>query len=73
MIQSSFFENSEGQPLWLSNVYFSSTDELTVNKSKDIVPLLPKPGNWDSFMQAIDMFSDDFMSDGRVSDATTES
>ena len=36
-----------------------------VNKIGDIVILLPEQNNWDSFMKAIDMFSDDFIADGR--------
>ena len=38
----------------------------------DIVILLPKQNNWDSFMRAIDMFSDDFMAEGRISDIAEE-
>jgi antitoxin VapB len=26
---------------------------------------MPKTSKWDSFMKAVDMFSDDFMEDGR--------
>ena len=43
-----------------------------VNKIGDIVILLPKQNNWDSFMRAIDMFSDDFMADGRERDVMQE-
>ena len=31
-----------------------------------MVILLPKENKWDLFMRAIDMFSDDFMEDGRT-------
>jgi len=43
-----------------------------VNKIGDIVILLPKQNKWDSFMKAIDMFSDDFMADGRTIDKVQE-
>ena len=43
-----------------------------VNKIGDIVILLPKHDKWDSFMRAIDMFSDDFMADGRAIDVSQE-
>ena len=33
---------------------------------------LPKENKWDSFMRAIDMFSDDFMTDGRTIDIVQE-
>lgn len=45
---------------------------LMVNKIGDIVILLPKQNNWDSFMKAIEMFSDDFMADGRATDIVQE-
>ena len=34
--------------------------------------LVPKENKWETFMQAIDMFSDDFMSDGRSDNLTQE-
>ena len=43
-----------------------------VNKIGDIVILLPKQNKWESFMRAIDMFSDDFMEDGRTTDIVQE-
>ena len=43
-----------------------------VDKIGDIVILLPEQNNWDSFMKAIDMFSDDFMADGRERDVMLE-
>ena len=45
---------------------------LMVDQIGDIVILLPKQNNWDSFMKPIDMFSDDFMSDGRARDIVQE-
>ena len=40
-----------------------NADEVLVNKIGDVVMLVPKTNQWDSFMQAVDMFSDDFMED----------
>ena len=45
---------------------------MMVNKIGDIVILLPKQNNWDSFMRAIDMFSDDFRQGGRATDIVQE-
>lgn len=45
---------------------------LMVDQIGDIVILLPKQNNWDSFMKPIDMFSDDFMADGRAIDKVKE-
>ena len=43
-----------------------------VDKIGNIIILLPKRNKWDSFMRAIDMFSDDFMADGRAIDKVKE-
>ena len=43
-----------------------NTDEVAVNKIGDIVLLMPKTNKWSSFMQAIDMFSEDFMNEERI-------
>ena len=42
-----------------------NTHEVAVNKIGDIVLLMPTTNKWSSFLQAIDMFSDDFMATGR--------
>ena len=43
-----------------------------VNKIGDIVLLFPKTNKWDSFVKAVDMFSDDFMADGRTTNIVQE-
>ena len=47
-------------------------DEVAVNRIGDIVLLMPKTDKWSSFMKAIDMFSEDFMSDGRDDETKQE-
>lgn len=42
-----------------------SSDEVMVNRIGDIVILMPKTHKWDSFMKAVDMFSSDYMEEGR--------
>ena len=42
-----------------------SDDEVMVNKIGEIVLLIPKTAKWDSFMKAVDLFSPDFMIEGR--------
>ncbi|MBP5436771.1 MAG: antitoxin [Treponema sp.] len=65
MMTAKVFENGRSQAVRLPKEYRFSSDEVRVNKIGDIVLLLPIDNQWDSFMQAVDMFSDDFMSDGR--------
>ena len=59
------FENGRSQAVRLPKECRFNTDEVAVNRIGDIVLLMPKTNKWTSFMQAIDMFSDDFMQDGR--------
>ena len=72
MMTAKVFENGRSQAIRLPKECRFSSDEVMVNKIGEMVILLPKQSKWDSFMKAIDMFSDDFMSDGRVIDICQE-
>ena len=72
MMTAKVFENGRSQAIRLPKECRFSSDEVMVNKIGDIVMLIPKKNKWDSFMIAIDMFSDDFMADGRASDTVQE-
>lgn len=65
MMTAKVFENGRSQAVRLPKECRFNTDEVAVNRIGDIVLLMPKTNKWTSFMQAIDMFSDDFMQDGR--------
>ena len=65
MLTAKIFENGRSQAVRLPKECRFSSDEILVNKIGDIVILLPKSSNWDSFAAAIDMFSDDFIDDKR--------
>jgi len=65
MLTAKIFENGRSQAVRLPKECRFSSDEVLVNKIGDIVILLPKSSNWDSFAAAIDMSSDDFMDDKR--------
>ena len=65
MMTAKVFENGRSQAVRLPKECRFNTDEVAVNRIGDIVLLMPKTIKWSSFMQAIDMFSDDFMQDGR--------
>jgi antitoxin VapB len=65
MLTAKIFENGLSQAVRLPKECRFSSDEVLVNKIGDIVILLPKSSNWDSFAAAIDMFSDDFIDDKR--------
>lgn len=65
MMTAKVFENGRSQAVRLPKECRFSTDEVVVNKIGDIVLLMPKTNKWSSFMQAIDMFSEDFMEEER--------
>ena len=72
MMTAKVFKNGRSQAIRLPKECRFSSDEVMVNKIGDVVILLPKENKWDSFMKAIDMFSDDFMADGRTTDIVQE-
>ena len=65
MMTAKVFENGRSQAVRLPKECRFDTEEVAVNKIGDIVLLMPKTNKWSSFIQAIDMFSDDFMEDER--------
>lgn len=72
MMTAKVFENGRSQAVRLPKEYRFNSDEVMVNKIGDIVLLLPMTNKWESFMKAVDMFSDDFMADGRAIDPVQE-
>ena len=66
MMAAKVFENGRSQAVRLPKECRFNTDEVAVNKIGDIVLLMPKTSKWSSFMQAIDMFSEDFMNEERT-------
>ena len=65
MMTAKLFENGRSQAVRLPKECRFSSDEVMVNKIGDMVLLIPKTKKWDSFMKAVDMFSEDFMKNGR--------
>ena len=72
MMTAKVFKNGRSQAIRLPKECRFSSDEVVVNKIGDIVILLPKQNKWDSFMRAVDIFSEDFMADGRATDIVQE-
>lgn len=59
------FENGRSQAVRLPKEFRFDGNEVIISKIGDIVMLIPKEDKWKSFVQAIDMFSDDYMVEGR--------
>ena len=65
MMTAKIFENGRSQAVRLPKEFRFSSDEVRINRVGDVVILVPMTSRWDSFAKAIDMFSDDFMENGR--------
>ena len=72
MMTAKVFENGISQAVRLPKECRFNTDGVAVNKIGDIVMLVPKTNKWNSFMQAIDMFSSDFFEEGRIDNIMQE-
>ena len=66
MMTAKVFTCGGSQAVRLPKEYRFNTDEVAVNKIGQIVVLQPKTEKWSSFVQALDMVSDDFMCEGRA-------
>ncbi|MGO5290582.1 type II toxin-antitoxin system antitoxin VapB [Porcincola sp. LCP21S3_C12] len=59
------FTNGGSQAVRLPKDFRFDTDEVDVNRIGKIVILVPKENRWAGLLQSLDMFTDDFMKDGR--------
>ena len=72
MMTAKIFENGGSQAVRLPKEYRFDVNEVAVNKIGNIVLLSPKLDKWESVLQAIDMFSDDYLADGRADQKAQE-
>lgn len=61
------FENGRSQAVRLPKEYRFNEDEVFVNKIGDVVILVPKSVKWSGLKAGLEMFSEDYMADGRDS------
>ena len=59
-------KDGEYQAVQLPEEYRFSEDEVIISRIGDTILLMPKTQNRDAFMAAADMFSPDFMENGRT-------
>ena len=59
------FENGRSQAVRLPKKYRFTTDEVVVQRLGYSLVLTPKDKLWESFLNGINSFTEDFMSDGR--------
>ena len=65
MTTAKIFENGQSQAVRLPKEYRFTEDEVFVNKVGEIVMLIPKTTKWNGFLNGMNMFSEDFMANGR--------
>ena len=65
MMNAKLFENGRSQAVRLPKECRFEGNEVSVSKIGDIVILIPKNKKWAGFMESLELFSDDFMNEGR--------
>ena len=65
MMMAKVFENGRSQAVRLPKEYRFHDEEVAVNKIGDVVILMPKGNKWSGFLNGLNLFSEDFMDDGR--------
>ena len=65
------FENGRSQAVRLPKKYRFDGDEVFVQRLGDAVLLTPKADAWQTFMNGLNNFTDDFMSNGREAEIPT--
>jgi len=65
METAKLFSNGQSQAVRLPKAYRFSGTEVYVKKIGNTVMLFPKDQEWETFLEGLNSFSDDFMSDGR--------
>lgn len=63
--KSKIVENGRSQAVRLPKEYRFNDEEVAINKIGDIVILMPKDNKWSGFLNSLNLFSEDFMNDGR--------
>lgn len=72
MMTAKLFENGRSQAVRLPKECRFNGDEVAINKVGDVVILLPKDHKWAGFLSGLELFSDDFMCDGREQQVVQE-
>lgn len=66
MTTAKIFENGRSQAVRLPKEYRFASDEVLVNKIGDIVLLMPKNNQWAGLLSSLNLFTSDFMQNGRA-------
>lgn len=72
MMTAKVFENGRSQAVRLPKEYRFNCEEVAVNKIGDVVFLMPKDNEWAGFLSSLNLFTEDFLLDGREQPAVQE-
>ncbi|OGW43564.1 MAG: virulence factor [Nitrospirae bacterium GWD2_57_8] len=61
MKTAKLFQNGQSQAVRLPKEFRFEDDHVFVKKSGNVVVLIPTKNSWDTLIQSLDKFSDDFM------------
>ena len=61
MKTAKIFENGRSQAVRLPKEYRFNAKEVNVNKIGDAIILFPADSKWNSLLESLDLFTDDFM------------
>ncbi len=67
------FENGRSQAIRLPKKFRFEGEEVYVQRLGAIVMLIPKDASWQTFLDGLNNFSDDFLSQGRETTKQTRS
>ena len=65
MMTAKLFENGRSQAVRLPKEYRFSGSEVAIGRIGDIVILMPKEDKWAGFLNSLELFTEDFMAEGR--------
>ena len=65
MQTAKIFQNGRSQAIRLPKAFRLSGTEVKISREGNRIILEPLDASWDSWLQALDKFSDDFMEQGR--------
>lgn len=72
METAKIFENGRSQAVRLPKEFRFTGDEVFVQRLGHAVMLYPKDAAWETFLNGVNSFSEDFLADGRESETPVE-
>lgn len=66
------FENGRSQAIRLPKKFRFTAEEVFVQRLGEAVILMPKDSSWETFINGLNSFTNDFMATGREPDAASK-